>query len=96
MSRKHLGPVRQSAQRRLAEECPDGDGCDIQLLGEPAWAAASAGDAAAAVGAALRAAYDPGCGAARRAITLAALEACADAGDAAARLVLDHLRRRSL
>lgn len=95
MSHKHLGHARPPARRRPAGEPQDAvGGGDIHLMGEPAWPAALAGDSAAAIGVALRAARNPRCGASRLAIAIAALESCANAGDPAATMVLNHLSRR--
>jgi hypothetical protein len=63
----------------------------IGLLGEPRWPAAAGGDAAAAIGIALRAAARSDIVGPQRDLVMTALLRCALAGNPAAALVLSHV-----
>ena len=66
----------------------------IMIMGEPGWPAAVAGDAAAAIGIALRSVRRPDVPPERLGCTASAVFLCAIAGDVTALLVLQYLRRR--
>jgi len=66
----------------------------IGLLGEPRWAAAAGGDAAAAIGIALRTSASSDVVGPQRDLVMTALLRCALAGNPTAALVLSHVLHR--